>query len=874
MNQQRRHSPEWVRKFLRMFLDDRALEASLGDLEEKFHARIHGGFSLWRAKLLFILESLGFLKMARIYTPTSVQTTVNMIRHTFFFFSRLVRKDWSYYLVSMLGLTLSLTSFIFIMLFIYDELSYDQVHEKKDRLYRVTTHLKMSDVSYQMATSQFPAAAAIQSEVPEVEQAVRLFPQDVEFTLDEKKFQERIVMADENFFEAFSFPWVMGDKRSALKEPASIILTEALAKKYFGDENPLGKTMLSYDQPLTVTGVMRDVPEQSHLKFRAIVPLSYQLTLWKSQTGIEGRENKWFWIGAYTYVLLHPTATSSQVEEKLPFVINKYFPDRYKQNGAFHLQSINDIHLTTGLSNEMEAPGNMLYVQLFSIVGFVIMLVSAINLINLSSFKIGSRMREVGIRKFLGQNASRVIAQLSIESVLIGLLAFTLAVLLCITFMPQFNDLVQKNLQIFSTPNLLITGATLIVIVFICLLAIIRPATRYATRSSRYLLQQKAGGPGHGSERNILIGLQVCFSFVLLVFSFIVSSQIDFFKNKNLGFDKQNVVLIELNEDIYGHVEAFKAELKKSKAVIDVSGGPAPNSAPAGWRFVPEGGSEEKPFLFPLAWVDADYLNTLKIKLLIGDNFKPYTIHEQDSLWPFVINKTAALELGWADDPIGRKMKVFAAGTTEIMAEGRVIGVMDDYNFESLHKPVKPVVLTVSPGFGTALIRIAGNSPEAIAHIGAAWKKFSGKPFVYDMLDQKLDKLYVNESKLNNLILFFTFIALYLTCYGMFAMSSLLFSSRLKEVAIRKVLGADQVTIIRQFYSRYALFNIIAIVVGLPVAVYLGNLWLQTFQYHIALASSFFIKAGACILVVGLLSVSYYLLRVAFSSPVKFLRSE
>ena len=220
-------------------------------------------------------------------------------------------------------------------------------------------------------------------------------------------------------------------------------------------------------------------------------------------------------------------------------------------------------------------------------------------------------------------------------------------------------------------------------------------------------------------------------------------------------------------------------------------------------------------------------------------------------------------------------MEIFAPGTTEIMAQGIVVGIIEDYHFESLHNPVKPVVLTASQEFGTALIRISDTGrTEALSHIEQTWKKFSQKTFVYEYLDKSLDELYTNETKLSELILFFTIIALYLTCYGMFAMSSLLFRSRLREVAIRKVFGANQMIIIRQFYSRYALFNIVAIVISLPMAVFLGNLWLNTFPYHISLTSGFFIKAGVCIIAAGLLSVSFYLIKVAYSNPVKFLRRE
>ncbi len=867
--------PKWVGRFLKLLLDGRTLEASLGDLEEKFQSRVYRGLPLWKAKFLFVLEGLGFLKMVRQPRLASIQTTVDIFSHTFLFFGRLVRRDPVYYFASLIGLTLSLASFMLIMLFIHDEISYDRFHEKRDRIFRLTTHLKLNDVEYDMATSAFPAAATIQAEVPEVERAVRVYPQEMEFTLDERKFPERIVMADDGFFDVFSFFWLIGDRPSALEEPASIILTASMAAKYFGHENPLGQTLAVYDQLLTVTGVVKDVPEQSHLKFNAIIPLALQLNIWKSQTGLEGRENKWLWIaGAYTYVLLQDKVSVSPAAAKLPLVVDKYFPDRYRQNGELRLQALSDIHLTSGLSNELEPGGNMRYVQLFSIVALVVMLVSAINLINLSSFKIGSRMREVGIRKFLGQSATRIVMQLSAESVLVGLLAFCLAVMLCFIFLPQFNQLVQKNLHPFTPASLFVAGATFVLIVAFCLMAVVRPAMRYAAKSSRALLLLKGDRISLAGERNVLIGLQVCFSFVLLVFSFIVASQIDFFKNKDLGFDKRNVVLVELNDDIYGHEDAFRQELRRSSAIVSVSGGATPGDAHHGWRFVPEGGSEDRPYLFPMAWVDSEYLNALKIKLVAGEHFSPVTL-DHDTLWPFIINKRAAVELGWADGPVGKRMKVFAAGTTEIMAEGRVIGMMEDYHFESLHRPVKPVVLTASPGFGTMHIRVSDRSRhEAMAHIGDTWKKFTGMPFAYDMLDEKLDKLYVNEVKLGDLILFFTFLALYLTCYGMFAMSSLLFSTRLREVAIRKVLGAGRMAIIKQLYSRYAVFNLVAIITGIPIAIYLSNRWLEAFQYRIGLDASFFVKAGGCVLVVGLLSVSYYLLRVAFSNPVKFLKSE
>lgn len=868
------HTPRWIKSLLGGFLEPKLLEACLGDLEEKFQIKIQNNTPTWKAKLFYVLEAVGFLRMARRRQSAATQTTINLIGHTFLFFTRLVRKDKSYYLVSMVGLSLSLASFLLISMFIRDELSFDKFHVNRDRIFRAAAHLRTGDIPFDMAATQFPLAHALQSEIPEVEQTVRLFKQDITLQYGDKKFEEKIVMADDNFFEVFSFPFMQGDLATAMKEPASIILTESTARKYFGNENPLGKVILAGGKiSLEVTGVVEDVPEQSHIKFTAVVPLLLQLNQWKSETGLEGRENKWFWYGAYTYVMLKPGTDPSATSAKLPVIINKYFPERFRANGRLELQPLTDIHLTSNLAQEFAPGGSLLYVRLFSIVAVVIIIVSAINLINLSYFKITGRMREVGIRKFLGQNAARIIVQFSIESILMGVAAFIIAVLICIAFISNFNLLVQKNIQLWTLPNRVIMGLSLGLIIFLSIVAVVRPSLRYASHASNYLLQQQYRSRDRTQVRNVLIGFQVCFSFVLLVFSFIISSQMDFFKNKDLGFDKHNIVVVNMNEDLYPKLEAFKHELGKSKNIIEVAGGAVPGTGANIWRFVPEGGSYEKPHMFPFIWVDHNYISTLDIKMLAGRNFKPE--EKYDSLWPFIINRHAAMELGWLDDPLNKKIEVFAAGTTAIMAKGIVVGVIDDYHFESLHRPVKPIILTPSPDFGTAIVRVAGDSPQkGITSIEGVWKKFSDKPFVYEVLDQKLDELYDKESRLSNVILFFTIIALYLTCYGLFAMSSLLFSSRLKEVAIRKVFGADQFAIIRQLYTRYALFNVIAIIVGVPVAIYLGNLWLETFQFRIELSSTLFVKAGIFILVSGLVSMSYYLGQVAFSNPVRFLRRD
>ncbi|MEI9917349.1 MAG: ABC transporter permease [Bacteroidota bacterium] len=837
--------PGWVRKFLSNFLDDRVLEGSLGDLEEKYSNNVERGTHVWHANVIYIFEALGFMKVAalRKEEPRSI---AGQVLHIFTFFARLVKRDKSYYLVSMFGLALSLASFLLIAMFIADELSYDSVHVNRDRIFRVTTHVRLNDVDFDLATTQFPAAHALQSEFPEIEEAVRLHATTMFIEVNDNKFEEKVAFVDDNFFNVFSFPLISGKHGDA-------IITERMALKYFGPDDPIGRIVKIGSREMRISGVMKDIDTHSHFKFDFFVPLSKQLDVWKSENGIEGRENKWFWIGAYTYVMLRDASDETPLREKLAAFVKKYFPERFRES-RYELQKLTDIHLISHKDNELESNGDILYVQLFTVLAVVIIVVSFINIINLSHFKITSRSKEVGIRRSLGQSPGKVFLQLSVESLLSGIISFLIAIVLCIVFLPQFNQVVEKDLHL----SMRLMGFTLALVVVVSLLAIARP-TRKITSA--------------GHTRNVLIGLQVCFSFVLLVFSFIIGSQIDFFGEKDLGFDKNNIVVIPMNDNF--DQEAFKREIKRNTSVINASGGEPPGYGYDGWRFVPEGGPYEKPLMLSFTFADKEFMETMKMKLLAGRNFNKDDNSRIDTLWSFMINRKAAIELGWAEDPIGHTMEIFAPGRTEIMAKGRVVGLIEDYHSESLHDPVKPVVIACDvAGFGEFLVRVSDVNGETIAAIENTWNKFSNRPFEYFVLDQQLDRLYANEEKLGNVMLFFTLVALYLTCYGLFAMSSLVFTSKLKEVAIRKVFGAGEASILRQFYSRYALFNIIALIVGVPVAMWLGNLWLETFQYRIGLSVMFFAKAALLVLIAGMLSVSYYLAKVAWSNPLPFLRRD
>lgn len=857
--------PKWIKSFLSNFLDERLLESSLGDLEEKYYSNVDNGLQQWRARLRYIVEGLGFIKFASIRKEDS-NTTLGQLIHSVVFFARLIRKDKSYYLVSMFGLALSLTSFLFIAMFVVDELSYDSIHANRDRIFRVTTHARVNDVDFDLATSQFPAAQALKSEFPEIEEAVRLHMTTKSVQVDSIRFDERLVFADDNFFKVFSFPLLSGHRETILDEAGTVVLTKSTALKYFGTKNVIGNTIRINNVLTKIVGVMNDIPSQSHMKFDMLMPLSTQLNKWRSESGLEGRENKWFWIGAYTYLMLRQTADEAVLNEKLPDFVKKYFPERYHRS-SYELQPLPDIHLISHMGNELEPNGDMLYVRMFTVLAVVIMIVSSINLVNLSYFKINSRLKEVGIRKFLGQNSGKLVLQLSVESLLMGIISFVAALVFCGLFINRFNVIVEKNFELWSVSNIKLISIVLGLILILSIIAVARPALRF---SKRLIPVDHSKSKEISRFRNLLIGLQVGFSFVLLVFSFVVADQLDLFRKKDLGFDKSNVIIVSVKEEM--NIPGFRVELLKNRSITDVTWGDTPGKGYDGWRFVPEGGSYEQPVMLPLAFVDPHFIQTMRIKLLAGENFNESAL--SDTAWSFLINKKAAIEFGWTDSVLGRKLEVFAPGRTEILGRGKVIGMIDDYHFESLHDPVKAVVISGGAYGGDMIVRVSEINGETISAIQQAWSQFSKRPFEYSILDQQLERLYVNEVKLGNVILFFTLVAVYLTCYGLFAMSSLVFSSKLKEVAIRKVFGARNGSIMRQFYGKYALFNFVAIVISIPIAMWVGNFWLDSFQYRVELSYLFFLKAAAFILLAGMLSVSYYLAKVAWSNPLRFLRRD
>lgn len=793
---------------------------------------------------------------------------------------RNLKKNAIYSSINIAGLAAGMACCILITLYVLHELSYDKFHQNADRIFRVRLDLDLNGVLYREPSIPFPAAQTLAHDFPEVEQAVRIYRND-DFPLleigDRKFIEERFFFADAAVFEMFDFPLIKGEAKTALSEPNSIVLTEDMARKYFGEAEPLGQTLRYQKQfDLKVTGVMKNVPNNAHFKFDFLAPLQFQLNLWESQAGPSGRHNHWFWTGAWTYLLLPEARAAQSLTEKFPAFVTKHFPDRIKGGLTLSLQPLTSIHLHSRLDNEIQPNGHVMYVYIFSAIALLILVIACINFVNLSTAQSGTRAREVGVRKVVGAGKSQLVAQMLGESIIAGLAAMLLAAGLVELLLSAFNRLTERQLEFSFLENwtglLLILGLAL----FVGVLSGLYPAF-FMSRFNPAGIFKKTTAVGGGNEtfRKVLVVAQFAISIVLIIGLGAVHRQLQFLQAKELGFNKEQVLFIKARPAVNAKFDAFRAELLKDSGILNVAGtSNIPGEGAFGYRFVPEGGSIDNPAMLPLLLIDYDFLETAGIKIKQGRAIARTSPSDQAEA--FLLNEKAAASLGWKDDAIGKKMQLFAPGRNEIGKSGYIVGVIQDYHFESLHHEIKPLVLTYSGWPDYYAVKIGpGDFVERLATLESTWKTFSPDwPLEYSFLDRKLEQLYGGEHKLSQVMNYFTIIAVILACLGLFGLSSFAAERRTKEIGIRKVLGASVTSIVSLLSSDFVKLVLLANLIAWPVGWYAMHKWLQGFAYRANLDGWTFILASAGALGIALLTVSFQAIKAAVANPAEALRYE
>ncbi len=805
-----------------------------------------------------------------VYLGMAIRGYVMDIKNNLKISLRNIRKHKAFSLINILGLSIGLTTSILILLFIKYELSYDKYHENSDSIYRVIMHQVRGQHNESEWYTMMPGALKYDATThfPEVLRSTRVYWESCSFKLNNTPvIEESFFYVDREFLEIFTFPLLSGNAETALNDPYTLLLTEEMSEKYFGGKDPVGETLEVNNRDYTITGVLTNIPKNSHFTFDFISSFT---TLY----AIRSREyfDHWRWYGGWqTYVTIQPGTDTVDLGERMTALF-KTFRD-HGLGDEFHLQPITDIHLRSHLKGEMEPNSDIRYIYIFAAVAVLILLIACFNYMNLATARSAKRAKEVGIRKVVGAFRTDLIRQFMSESFLYVILAFVLSLVLIYFLLPVFSEFVQRDLH-FSD---LYTGGIIIGLigsaVLLGLISGVYPAFFLSAFNPINIIKGKSGINSNKTLgfRNILVILQFSISVVLIASSLLINSQMEYIKNLNLGFKKDHIIYGITSMRVLDRLEPFIRELKTSPDIKEVyMAGLLPvtiygNSVPT-W----EGQQEGEGFNVYSAPVGYNFLEFFEIELINGRNFSKDII--TDSTNAFILNETAAKRIGW-EDPIGKKF-----GNWQIR-NGRVIGVVKDFHINSVHIKVDPIALCISkkgrqqPYYAVKVE--SGKMKPALELLEEKFKKFIPEyPFRYRFLDERIDSMYRSDQKAGSVLSSFTMIAIIISCLGLYGLVSFTTEQRIKEIGIRKVLGASVSKIILLLSKEFLLLVVIANIFAWPVAYYVVNKWLQKFAYRISPGVEMFIIAGSLALVIAFLTVIYRAVKAALSNPVDSLRYE
>ncbi|QJW91465.1 FtsX-like permease family protein [Spirosoma taeanense] len=801
----------------------------------------------------------------------------NLLRHKSFTF------------INIVGLAIGLACCLAIVLFIQDELQYDRFNAKANRIYRVVTSMKMAEGrEVDMARTPPAIGPALKATFPEVEEAVRIFSLgnggEVLVSFADKKFMEPdVLLVDSSFFNVFSFPLVRGNPTKALAEPNSVVISESIAKKYFGSADPLNKTLdVAGGLKMRITGVMQDVPEHSHLKATCIGAFSTIRSIVESK-----RLENWGWQQFYTYIVLPENYDVTAFEPKLTAFTIEKMRDEAKRGGTQYqsrLQPLRDIYLrSSNLEYDIVKKGNINHVYAFAVIALFALLIACFNFMNLSTALSMQRAKEVGLRKVIGAGQSQLVRQFLGESVLLTLLALLVGIVIAQFWLYLFNDWMGKHLSFLDALNPAFIGGVLVATLLVGLLAGLYPAFFLsAFRPIKVLkgdvLNNNSGGY---SLRKTLVVLQFAVSTALIIGTGIVFSQLNYIQRKDLGFNREQVIVLPIRTDAMAKgYESIKEELLRNpniKAATACYGIPGGLFAGDGIR-IP---GREKDISTNMFLVDHDYVSTMGMQVVAGRNFSRK--FGTDAEEGFIINETAAKTFGWGTpaNAIGKEIiweKWTPAPTpADSIKRGKVVGVVRDFNYKSLYQKVEPVVLHIAPTeFSSIVVRVQPENMEAsLDFLKTQWQRLAPEwPFDYQMVDEQFADLYRSEQIFGKLFGLFTSLSILIACLGLFGLATFMVQQRFKEIGVRKVLGASVGSIVALLSKDFLRLVVIAIVLASPIAWYVMNRWLQDFAYKIDLAWWMFALAGLLAIGIALLTVSFQSIKAALMNPVKSLRTE
>lgn len=789
---------------------------------------------------------------------------------------RYFRRNKSYFFINVGGLSVGLASCLLIYFFLSNELSFDNFHPESENICRINTdYINSSGEAIHMLNTPPALAEGVYGNIPEVVKSTRLrFANRVLLSREGRGFYEtQGFFADSVFLDIFNFALTSGDKHTALDAPNSIVMTEAMARKYFSNSEPLGQEIIMNNNiPLKVTGILNPVPVNSHINFDFLI----SFPTYKVPQGVVANLSSWRWLGFVTYVELIKGANLPDVEAK----IDKLFADN-TQSGQIphksHIQPLKNIYLgSAGLTDDLTShfrSGNEFNIYSFAIIALMILLVAGFNFLNLISASSINRSREVGVRKVLGAEKSKLVFQMLCESGILVIISLVIAYTISLILFPFVKDIFDWDMAIELKSILNSLPSALVLTILLGMISALYPAFVLSGIKPVTALKgtMKLGKRGSSKSRNALIVLQFCISIGLIVSTLVITEQINFMREQKLGFEKENILAIKLlPENMSRYYQTFKNKLLQNSSIVSVSksGRLVGDSWPVNQISV-DGQDNSQGKQIAGNWVDFDYLKTMGITLKEGRTFsKDYSEDLNNSV---IINEKAARYLG-LKNPVGEKVWFFSFNGPRT-----IIGVVKDFNFLSLHNEISPAAM-IMPFLDVEnmYVRITpGNISDKIATLKDIWRSTApGVPMEIHFMEDKLDQLYSKEEKFSNLISTFSMLALLLACLGLLGLVASMVNNRIKEVGIRKVLGASSISIIFIFIRQYVFIVAAAMILSFPAILYLLNKWLEHFAYRIKIDLWIFIFAGILTLISVLITVSIQVIKAATANPVKSLRYE
>lgn len=849
------------RKLLERLLPNEVKKSGMQDFENTFF-RISKEKGKFAANFWFWLQVFQMIPAClKEKTSWSLTMFINYLKIAF----RNLKKYKGYSFINISGLVIGITCFILIQIWIKNELSYDKYHEKSGQIYRIATDSKFNNSVIASASTPTVVSKTLRRDYPVLMGAtcVEIFSTVLVKQGDKSFLETRVFAADNYFFSVFSFDMLEGNRENALKDPYSVVITSSIAEKYFGNQDPVNKTMNILNTDYKVTGVIEDMKPNSH--FHADFILS------GSSFDFFSSDN-WWTSYVKTYIVLDKEYPYKEFNAILDELVWKYrnpgrvnTPDKYWK---WYLQPLTDIHLHSNLSGEFEPNGNIKYVYMFSAISFIILLLACFNFINLTTARTAFRAKEISVRKAAGSYRVQLMQQFLSETAFICTISTVIAIFAAKAILPYLNNYLGKELSLsLGSPLILLYAFGFILVV--SMFSGSYPAVFLSSLKPAVLLK----GKSYGRRKNIILrnGLvlfQFFISIILIIGVIVVKRQLDFLSNKQLGFDKEQVIIVENADYLGSRLEVFKEQLSKNPSILSLS---ATTTLP-GRYFEKRGANYDdcKELLLYFGRADENYLNTLNIELKEGRYFSEKFPTDTNAI---VLNESAVKHIGWKD-PLNETIIVKG------IAEYRVIGVVNDHHFESKHQKIWPMaVLNIQQNLVSAqyvAVKIkADDIAGTLQKIEQSWKNIAPDvPYQYSFLDEDYGRLYNSEEQTSEIFSFFSILALLIGSLGLFGLASFVVEKRTKEVGIRKALGAKEINILYVLMNRFIILPVIAVIFAWPVGWILMNQWLQDFEYRISIGIDIFLLSGFVAILSAVFSVIIQSLKAAYKNPVDSLRYE